>query len=105
LANTALKEGLRRARGDIVAFFDADLQYDPKDLVKMIDLIGMESTSSTETEITTDMAPLEQRSRSSTIDLFRRSSECRSRTQTAGIKLFSRRAADRVPSSIMGFPS
>src|SRR2546428_8471806 len=36
---TALKEGLRRAKGDIVAFFDADLQYDPKDLVKMIDLI------------------------------------------------------------------
>ena len=37
---TALKEGLRRAKGDIVAFFDADLQYDPKDLVKMADLIG-----------------------------------------------------------------
>src|SRR5207245_9601628 len=36
---TALKEGLRRAKGDIVAFFDADLQYDPNDLVKMIDLI------------------------------------------------------------------
>lgn len=32
----ALKEGLRRARGDIVAFFDADLQYSPKDLVTMI---------------------------------------------------------------------
>ncbi len=37
---TALKEGLRRAKGDIIAFFDADLQYDPQDLVKMIDLIG-----------------------------------------------------------------
>src|SRR6266699_2324322 len=37
---TALKEGLRRAKGDIVAFFDADLQYNPKDLVKMADLIG-----------------------------------------------------------------
>ena len=36
----ALQEGLRRAKGDMVAFFDADLQYDPKDLVKMIDLIG-----------------------------------------------------------------
>ena len=32
----ALKEGLRRARGDIIAFFDADLQYSPKDLVTMI---------------------------------------------------------------------
>src|SRR2546422_1463298 len=37
---TALKEGLRRAKGNIIAFFDADLQYDPKDLVKMTDLIG-----------------------------------------------------------------
>src|SRR3989442_7352853 len=37
---TALKEGLRRAKGDLIAFFDADLQYDPKDLVKMADLIG-----------------------------------------------------------------
>jgi glycosyltransferase involved in cell wall biosynthesis len=36
----ALKEGLLRAKGDLIAFFDADLQYDPKDLVKMIDLIG-----------------------------------------------------------------
>jgi len=32
----ALKEGIRRASGDIVAFFDADLQYSPKDLVTMI---------------------------------------------------------------------
>jgi len=37
---TALKEGLWRAKGDVIAFFDADLQYDPKDLVKMVDLIG-----------------------------------------------------------------
>ena len=32
----ALKEGVRRARGDLVAFFDADLQYSPTDLVTMI---------------------------------------------------------------------
>ena len=32
----ALKEGVRRARGDLVAFFDADLQYTPKDLVEMV---------------------------------------------------------------------
>src|SRR5467141_980877 len=32
----ALKEGIRRARGDVVAFFDADLQYSPADLVSMI---------------------------------------------------------------------
>jgi len=36
----ALKEGVRRARGDIVAFFDADLQYSPKDLVTMIARLG-----------------------------------------------------------------
>src|SRR2546425_10267807 len=29
----ALREGVRRARGDIVGFFDADLQYTAKDLV------------------------------------------------------------------------
>ena len=33
---TALKEGVRRARGDLVAFFDADLQYTPGDLVAMV---------------------------------------------------------------------
>ena len=33
---TALREGVRRAKGDTVAFFDADLQYSPKDLVTMI---------------------------------------------------------------------
>jgi len=32
----ALREGVRRARGDVVAFFDADLQYTPTDLVTMI---------------------------------------------------------------------
>jgi len=32
----ALKEGVRRARGDLVAFFDADLQYTPRDLVEMV---------------------------------------------------------------------
>lgn len=32
----ALKEGVRRARGDLLAFFDADLQYTAKDLVAMV---------------------------------------------------------------------
>src|SRR5437773_5918468 len=32
----ALKEGVRRARGELVAFFDADLQYTPRDLVEMV---------------------------------------------------------------------
>jgi len=32
----ALREGVLRARGDLVAFFDADLQYAPKDLVTMV---------------------------------------------------------------------
>ncbi len=32
----ALREGVRRARGDLVAFFDADLQYTPSDLVEMV---------------------------------------------------------------------
>jgi len=31
-----LREGVRRAKGDIVAFFDADLQYTPRDLVAMV---------------------------------------------------------------------
>src|SRR5207249_1448777 len=34
--SVALKEGVRRARGDLVAFFDADLQYTPRDLVEMV---------------------------------------------------------------------
>ncbi len=37
----ALREGIRRANGDVVAFFDADLQYSPKDLVTMITKLGM----------------------------------------------------------------
>jgi dolichol-phosphate mannosyltransferase len=32
----ALKEGVRRSRGELVAFFDADLQYMPRDLVAMV---------------------------------------------------------------------
>ncbi len=36
---TALKEGMRAARGSTVAFFDADLQYDPADLVKMVSML------------------------------------------------------------------
>ena len=34
--NVALSEGTKRAKGDIIAFFDADLQYDAQDLVRMI---------------------------------------------------------------------
>lgn len=37
---TALSEGLRHARGELVAFFDADLQYSPEDLVRMVSMIG-----------------------------------------------------------------
>jgi glycosyltransferase involved in cell wall biosynthesis len=37
---TALKEGIRVAKGDAVAFFDADMQYDATDLVKLIGLMG-----------------------------------------------------------------
>lgn len=33
---TALKEGIRAAKGDTVAFFDADMQYDANDLVKLV---------------------------------------------------------------------
>jgi polyisoprenyl-phosphate glycosyltransferase len=38
----ALSEGLRHAKGDLVAFFDADLQYSPKDLVRMADMVDDE---------------------------------------------------------------
>ena len=38
--NVALREGVRRARGDIVAFFDADLQYTPRDLVAMVSMLN-----------------------------------------------------------------
>ncbi len=37
---TALREGIRAARGDIVALFDADLQYDPSDLVMLLDVLN-----------------------------------------------------------------
>ena len=37
----ALKEGVRRARGDLVAFFDADLQYAPGDLVEMVSRLNI----------------------------------------------------------------
>ena len=33
---TALREGVRRARGELIAFFDADLQYAAQDLVAMV---------------------------------------------------------------------
>jgi len=36
----ALREGVRRAKGDIIAFFDADLQYTPSDLLAMIDKLN-----------------------------------------------------------------
>jgi len=32
----ALREGVKRAKGDLVAFFDADLQYGPDDLIRLI---------------------------------------------------------------------
>ena len=32
----ALREGVKRAKGDLVAFFDADLQYSSDDLVRLI---------------------------------------------------------------------
>ncbi len=35
----ALREGIRRAKGELVAFFDADLQYSPRDLVTMIGML------------------------------------------------------------------
>jgi len=34
----ALREGVRASKGDAVAFFDADMQYDAADLVKLVDL-------------------------------------------------------------------
>jgi glycosyltransferase involved in cell wall biosynthesis len=37
---TALKEGIRVAKGDAVAFFDADMQYDATDLVKLVGLMS-----------------------------------------------------------------
>lgn len=37
---TALKEGIRASKGDTVAFFDADMQYDATDLVKLVALMN-----------------------------------------------------------------
>ncbi len=37
---TALAEGIRAARGDIIAFFDADMQYDASDLVRLVGLVN-----------------------------------------------------------------
>jgi dolichol-phosphate mannosyltransferase len=37
---TALKEGMKASKGDRVAFFDADMQYDATDLVKLVGLIN-----------------------------------------------------------------
>src|SRR5207249_10606847 len=31
---------MRRSKGELVAFFDADLQYNPRDLVRMINMVG-----------------------------------------------------------------
>jgi glycosyltransferase involved in cell wall biosynthesis len=36
---TALREGIRVAQGDTIAFFDADLQYDPADLVGLLAML------------------------------------------------------------------
>jgi len=37
---TALKEGIRASKGHTVAFFDADMQYDATDLVKLVALVS-----------------------------------------------------------------
>ncbi len=37
---TALREGVKVARGETIALFDADLQYDPEDLAAMIDMLN-----------------------------------------------------------------
>src|SRR2546430_6202906 len=34
--STAIREGVKAAKGDIIAFFDADMQYNPMDLVRMV---------------------------------------------------------------------
>jgi len=35
---TALREGVKAAKGDVVAFYDADMQYDASDLARMVGL-------------------------------------------------------------------
>ncbi|MDF1552822.1 MAG: glycosyltransferase family 2 protein [Deferrisomatales bacterium] len=42
---SALSKGIREARGDIVAVQDADLEYDPMDLLKMISVMDDEGCS------------------------------------------------------------
>ena len=37
---TALKEGVRAAKGDLVAFFDADMQYDATDLARLVNHVN-----------------------------------------------------------------
>src|SRR5260370_9872556 len=37
---SALREGIKAAKGSAIAFFDADLQYDPADLVKLVSELG-----------------------------------------------------------------
>jgi glycosyltransferase involved in cell wall biosynthesis len=37
----AVKTGLREARGRVVLLFDADAQHDPKDVVKVLDPVGV----------------------------------------------------------------
>src|SRR2546428_8869258 len=34
--STAIREGVKAARGNVIAFFDADIQYNPIDLVRMV---------------------------------------------------------------------
>ena len=34
---TALREGVRASKGDVIAFFDADMQYSPEDLVRLVE--------------------------------------------------------------------
>src|SRR2546421_4280315 len=33
---TALREGVKASKGDAIAFFDADMQYNPEDLIRLI---------------------------------------------------------------------
>src|SRR2546422_3605767 len=37
---SALREGVKAAKGSAIAFFDADLQYDPADLVSLVSELG-----------------------------------------------------------------
>lgn len=90
----ALKEGLRRAKGDMIAFFDADLQYDPKDLVRMADLIGSGVDFVNGNRDYNGYGP----SRTAFSKLYNRLVRLLFRMQikdsNCGIKVFTRRAAD-----------